>query len=467
MRDCLFFRRLWRLALGVLAAVVPLFSGLATDTVTNAAPQITTQPFSQTATVGSNVQLTSVASGTEPLTYQWQKDGTNISLATSSYLILLAVRTNDSGSYTVVVTNAFGSVVSEPALLTVNPYYYRQLRLGAMSTNAAGRLLFPVELVAQGGENQANFSLAFAPDVLLNLEPSLTLDAGDTNVVAASTNAPALTPTVTFTTNLTKLAQGRVGMTVALSAGATFTPGTHRLGSVACNLAAGRSLGEAALAVGGNPVPFQVKDVDGNVLLVDPVVLPSLISSPVPSVPDLQSGLFLQSLSVVNIGVSDAPGVRILVYDTGTDSLSNNVVIFNAAGETNSVPYLELGPLAAGGTVALTAEYHIPDRRTIPSPRYELQVMPPLVTTFSTNTVITLDRALFTNNVFLVEFKTVTNLVYYVQYVGEAADTNWVTSFPGLAGTGSRIQWVDNGPPKTPSRPSSATNRFYRIIQYP
>ncbi len=454
-------------ALGVVAAIVPLWSGLATDAVTNIPPQITTQPFSQTATVGSNVQLTSVASGTEPLTYQWQKDGTNVSLATSSYLILLAVTTNDSGSYSVVVSNAFGSVVSDPALLTVNPYYYRQLRLGALSTNATGQLLFPIELVAEGGENQLGFSLAFAPDVLLSLQPALTLDAGDTNIVTASTNTPTVTPTITFTTNLTKLGQGRVGMTAALSAGATFTTGTHRLGTVTCELAAGRSLGEAALGVSGNPVPFQVKDVDGNALLVDPVITPVLTSNPIAPAPDLQSGLFLQSLSVVNIGLSDVPGIRLLAYDTGTDSLSNNVVLFNAAGATNSTSYLALGPVAAGASVTLTAEYYIPDRKTIPTPRYEVHVMPPAGLTITTNTVVTLDRALFTNNVFLVEFNTTTTNVYYVQYVGGAADTNWVTSFPGIAGTGARVQWLDNGPPKTASRPTSETNRFYRIIQYP
>lgn len=467
MLDRLFSGSLWRPALGVLAAVVPLLSGLATETVTNAAPQITTQPAGKMAFVGSTVQLTSVASGTEPLVYQWQKDGTNISSATSPYIILLEVTTNDTGSYSLVVSNAFGSVVSEPALLTVNPYYYRQLRLGAVGTNAAGRLLFPIELVAEGGENQVGFSLAFAPNVLLNLEPALTVDPSDTNVVAASTNTPAVTPTVTFTTNLTELAQGRVGMTVALSAGATFTTGTHRLGSVACDLAGGRTLAQAALAMGGNPVPFQVKDVDGNALLVDPAIVLPLLSNPVASAPNLQSGLFLQSLSVVNAGLSNAPGIRILVHDTGTDSLSNNVILFNATGLTNGLPYLELGPLAAGGTVALTAEYYISDRKTIPSPRYEVQVMPPAEVTITTNTVIALDRALFANGSFLVEFNTSTNCVYYVQYVGDATDTNWATSLPGIAGTGSRIQWVDNGPPKTASRPASQPNRFYRIIQYP
>src|ERR1035441_7648687 len=82
-------------------------------------PRITTQPLSQTATQGLNASFSVVASGTAPFNYQWRLNGTVLSGATSSALVLTSVQTNQAGSYTVVVTNAWGSVTSTVATLTV------------------------------------------------------------------------------------------------------------------------------------------------------------------------------------------------------------------------------------------------------------------------------------------------------------------------------------------------------------
>src|SRR5450759_4701550 len=47
-------------------------------------PSITTQPTSQTVTAGQTATFSVTASGTAPLSYQWQKNGTAISGATSA-----------------------------------------------------------------------------------------------------------------------------------------------------------------------------------------------------------------------------------------------------------------------------------------------------------------------------------------------------------------------------------------------
>lgn len=83
------------------------------------APVITTQPASQTVTAGSSPTFTAAASGTPPLSYQWRKDGANISGATSATFTLASVATAAAGSYTVVVTNPAGSATSNAATLTV------------------------------------------------------------------------------------------------------------------------------------------------------------------------------------------------------------------------------------------------------------------------------------------------------------------------------------------------------------
>ena len=100
-------------------------SSIAVLTVTNIPPVITLQPTNQTAGVGATVSLTVTATGTAPLSYQWQVNGTNlvnggpVSGATTNLLTISNVQTNNSGSYTLIVTNLAGSVTSSNAVLTV------------------------------------------------------------------------------------------------------------------------------------------------------------------------------------------------------------------------------------------------------------------------------------------------------------------------------------------------------------
>jgi hypothetical protein len=82
-------------------------------------PVITTQPTNLTVMQSLNATFSVVASGTAPLGYQWNFNGTNLSGATSSALTLANVQTTNAGSYAVVVTNAAGSATSAVAILTV------------------------------------------------------------------------------------------------------------------------------------------------------------------------------------------------------------------------------------------------------------------------------------------------------------------------------------------------------------
>jgi Ig-like domain-containing protein/ASPM-SPD-2-Hydin domain-containing protein len=98
-------------------------SNVATLTVTTApvAPSITTQPTSQTVTVGQTATFSVTSSGTAPLSYQWRKNGTAISGATSASYITPATSISDNGSpFTVAVSNSTGSVTSNAAMLTVS-----------------------------------------------------------------------------------------------------------------------------------------------------------------------------------------------------------------------------------------------------------------------------------------------------------------------------------------------------------
>ncbi|MFN7142044.1 MAG: immunoglobulin domain-containing protein, partial [Limisphaerales bacterium] len=87
---------------------------------TATAPGITIHPQDRTTGLGGSVTLTVTATGSEPLHYQWQKDGNPLGSSSSS-LVLTNVQLANAGSYSVLVSNALGSVTSEPAILTVVP----------------------------------------------------------------------------------------------------------------------------------------------------------------------------------------------------------------------------------------------------------------------------------------------------------------------------------------------------------
>src|SRR5207247_2481251 len=79
-------------------------------------PTITTQPASQTVTAGQPATFSVSATGTAPLSYQWQKGVTPISGATGASYITPPTTGGDNGAlFRVVVSNAAGSVTSTAA----------------------------------------------------------------------------------------------------------------------------------------------------------------------------------------------------------------------------------------------------------------------------------------------------------------------------------------------------------------
>src|SRR2546430_3774397 len=72
-------------------------------------------------TVGQTATFMVVATGTAPLSYQWQKNGTAISGAASASYTTNVTTSADNGVWLhVVVRNFVGSVTSSAATLTVN-----------------------------------------------------------------------------------------------------------------------------------------------------------------------------------------------------------------------------------------------------------------------------------------------------------------------------------------------------------
>lgn len=84
------------------------------------APAITTQPADQHVLIGSTATFSVTASGTSPLSYQWQKGGTAIAgSSAASYTTPATTLADDGSTYAVVVSNAAGSVTSTSAKLNI------------------------------------------------------------------------------------------------------------------------------------------------------------------------------------------------------------------------------------------------------------------------------------------------------------------------------------------------------------
>ncbi len=135
-------------------------------------PSISTQPASQSAFIGTNVTLTVSSGGSAPLSYQWRFNGTNLSGATTSSLVLSNVQTTSAGPYDVLVTNAAGLTASAAASLSVVP----------------APLRFQSATLLPNGELQ--MSLSGSPGQVYNIQASTNLLDWATISMVTISNSP-------------------------------------------------------------------------------------------------------------------------------------------------------------------------------------------------------------------------------------------------------------------------------------
>jgi hypothetical protein len=91
----------------------------------DARPHLTVQPVNSTLAAGGRVSFTALAVGGQPLSYQWQFNGTNltdndrITGSEGNTLTIASLAVSDAGNYRAVITNNYGSAASAVAALTV------------------------------------------------------------------------------------------------------------------------------------------------------------------------------------------------------------------------------------------------------------------------------------------------------------------------------------------------------------
>lgn len=115
------------------------------------APSIVSVAGGPSAVAGSTTTFSVVAKGTGPFTYLWKRDGLVVDGEAGPSLVLESVKVDDAGAYTVMISNAVGSVSTFVGQLTVvAPAPARLCNLSVRTTLAKQQTLV-VGLTAAGG----------------------------------------------------------------------------------------------------------------------------------------------------------------------------------------------------------------------------------------------------------------------------------------------------------------------------
>lgn len=220
-------------------------------------PTILTEPLDQTAVSGNTVTFTVDAGGTEPLSFQWLFGTNFITDATNQVLQLPNVTTNDSGFYSVVVSNPAGSTNSRQAFLTVTnaPPGFPVVNITAPAAGANFPAFADVSITADAQEtNGAVAQVEF--DLTANGNPVASAIATNAPYTVVFSNLPPAGYVVTATatdTNLNTAVSSPIPFATRRPPTATLLitpPGTNFvLGTTITNTAIGSSDGGS-----GNPV---------------------------------------------------------------------------------------------------------------------------------------------------------------------------------------------------------------------
>jgi hypothetical protein len=188
-----------------------------TVTTTAVAPSITTQPQNQSVTVGATATFTVVASGTAPFSYQWSKNGTAISGATSaSYTTPTTVSGDNGSTFSVTVSNTVGNATSNSATLTVSAVaptittqpQNQSVTVGATATFtvvAAGTAPLSYQWSKTGAVISGATSASYTTPATMSGDNGSTFSVKVTNSAGSATsnaatltvNAAAVPPTIT------------------------------------------------------------------------------------------------------------------------------------------------------------------------------------------------------------------------------------------------------------------------------
>jgi hypothetical protein len=347
--------------------------------------------------------FSTTASGSGPFSYAWKKNGAILPGQTNYSLTLTNVADADAGVYSVEVVGRC-TTIAQSASLAINQ---------------------PPTVSILSPTNGAFF---FAPGSFTVLADARDVDGTVTNVAffagTVTTNSLGQTTNAPYFIPQTNLPPGIY---------AYIARATDNMGAM------------------GTSAPVTVTVLDH----------PSVTN--IYLVVNQATSLYMQKVRATNPTYSLFKAVRI--YLSG---LSSNVTVYNASGYTNGTAYVQMNQAVPPGTyVDFTIEYYTTGG-AVPNPTLRVEMIPPdsinlgAVSGFGQS----IQRGLaLPDKTFLLEFATVLNRLYYVQYSSDLV--RWNNAEPAVPGTGSWYEWLDSGLPKTESAPAVTSKRFYRVVLLP
>jgi fibronectin type 3 domain-containing protein/uncharacterized ParB-like nuclease family protein len=198
------------------------------------------------------------------------------------------------------------------------------------------------------------------------------------------------------------------------------------------------------------------------------VVLPELPLPLVTASPNIRfsrlTGLYEQSVTVTNVAQRAIAG-----FDLALSGLRDGVILYNGTNAAPGSAGLSYHlPMAAGESVTLVLEYHAALRGEIPAPT----IVPTLATPaagavaqrLAAADAFEINRSLkLQDGSFLIEFNAEVGKTYRVEYSTEG--TAWKRCPVAIRAGGTKVQWIDRGPPWTESAPSTQPRRLYRVTR--
>jgi hypothetical protein len=375
-----------------------------------------------------------------------------------------------------VVTNSngvlfqLGQLVSgEIAQMTVT---YRATTTGTLTNLTRVTTLFTTNAVTTNTLVQV---VPLSGDIAVGLTPPVApvLRGDVVSFTLLATNAGTTTASSAVLTN-GGLERFRVlGVTPAGTA-YTFTNGALRFELGTLTGGTGRVFTVSAQPTNAGPVTFTAGVTAANIseantsnnlatagFVVEDLVLGELLATNAGTMAlNRQTGLLEQRVRLVNVGSNLVAAARVLVA-----GLTNH--LYNAIGTNEGRPFVAcLVPLAPGDVTELLLEFVASNRTAFPVPDSAYTAVPTSVPDLGAPSVpapnLTRIISLGPNGV-LIEFAAVLNRSYTVFYSTNADFSGAQPAQPAVVATGDRVQWIDNGPPKTASHPSTTGERYYRV----
>ena len=173
-----------------------------------------------------------------------------------------------------------------------------------------------------------------------------------------------------------------------------------------------------------------------------------------------QTDYFEQRVTVTNPCSTDFDSFRLMV------DVPAEVTVANRSGILAGVAFVQGGALASGASITFVIEFFRIDRDPDISPSYSVQITtgPPELPAAASGPAGAATRMIARpNGDVLVEFNTVPGTLYEFQYGNSPAE--FLAVRPQFRAVANRTQFLDNGPPKTATHPSTVGARFYRIVE--